>query len=131
MRNLIIEFIETRGDEIRERVIDAIESDCTEVDTYEMYDEMLDEVYDDPNSPSWYSSPSKMMKTNDPIMYETGHNDYCDSLRRDGDYAEVNEVFYDRDEAEDVKEEVMENLSDIFREELDDFMTKVIDIFDI
>lgn len=53
----------------------------SEATAYEMYDDMLDEIYGD----SMGSYPaSRVLKAVDPIAYRVGFHDYVDSLESDG-----------------------------------------------
>jgi hypothetical protein len=67
------------------------------------YNDLLDEVY--PMVKIGYSEfyPSEVMRSMDPIAYEEGFTEYCDSLADDGYYVEG--YTDDRMEPEEVEEE--------------------------
>lgn len=51
----------------------------SEYEAHKQYDEWLDEVYTPYNIGYLEWSASQVMKEMDPIAYQTGFNDWCDS----------------------------------------------------
>ena len=98
-------------DQVKDLFVEFIEDNCDPIDTYESYDSMLDDCTDTSNLPSYYDSPSEMMKKNDPIMYRCGYNDYLDS--RWDEWVEINGEYYDNEDIEDARFDFHSELSDM------------------
>lgn len=63
-------------------MLDHIVEECTAIDCDEVFDQMLDEVYDfsEVGGPFEYMQASRVLAGVDPIAYRCGCNDYIDSL---------------------------------------------------
>jgi hypothetical protein len=101
---------------VRERIYAAIIADCGRVDTDRGYDEMLDECYSFESVGGIFAhmSPSRVLAEMDPTAYQCGKNDWLDG---EGDrLVEIGGEYYDREEAE----EILEQVRDEIRAELDE-----------
>jgi len=85
-----------------------IESECTAIDREARFDAMLDEFYsfDSVGGPFAHMRPSSVLKECDPTAYRCGVNDWADG---EG-WAEINDNYYDGDEAEKARESFVEEL---------------------
>jgi hypothetical protein len=59
-------------------------SEITEDEGMALYDEALDDAYDEVSIGYGTYSPSKVLKECDPIAYRTGFSDYADFLASEG-----------------------------------------------
>jgi|TARA_S200002703_G_C3676312_1_gene207713 hypothetical protein len=79
-----------------EGFIEAFEEDpsqfigrtISEHEAYEMYDQMLDECYEDPKICGMSYCTSRALKDVDPIAYRCGFSDYTAHLEEDNIYVE-------------------------------------------
>lgn len=78
----------------------------TEREAQEMFNEMLDECYEEIRFGELSYLPSDVLESTDPIAYRVGVNDYIDSLCQDGDtivydYEDTDAYTGESDENED------------------------------
>lgn len=117
MENLINKI----KDELKSALIDYIENNVDAVDQEELTDNMLNETTFNEDLPSWYDSPAKMMKNNDPIMYNETKANSIDSLSQENWYIMINDELYKTDDIEDARFDFHSELSD----ELDAFINDI------
>ena len=79
---------------------------CETVDGEELFEEMLDECYDEVTVGCCTFSPSDVMKELDPTAFRIGVSEYLDSLAEDLQAYEVNGDFYNVTDIEDMLEEI-------------------------
>lgn len=85
--------------------IEAIESSLSPVDVTELYDQTLDEQ-GSVNIAGLDYDVSHALRLVDRIAYDTGKNDYIDSLIGDSLTEEINGEYYDLSEVESLIEEL-------------------------
>lgn len=71
-----------------------IETNCTEVDGEEMFEEILDECYEEVKIGCCTFYPSDIMKELDPTCFRIGAQENLDSLTQDGQLYEFNGDYY-------------------------------------
>ena len=101
------DFITDQNKKITDLIIDKIEQELEEIDTYELYDDMLNETSE--HELPFNMSYAKSMKENDKTMYNCGYNDYMDFLEQEGIYIEINDSYYLKDEVNDCKQDFLED----------------------
>ncbi len=77
-------------------MLDRIVEECTAIDCEEVFDQMLDEIYDFKavGGPFAYMLPSRVLREIDPTAYRCGIADYMDSLET---YEVEGETYYTSD----------------------------------
>ena len=72
----------------------GIGGELTEEELYNMYDEDLDNIYDDINVAGMEYPTSEILKKVDNVAYRCGFNDWLDSRVRDEQILEQNNKYY-------------------------------------
>jgi hypothetical protein len=83
-----------------------VKEHCEPIDEEELFEEMLDECYEEVKlgNLSWY--PSHVMKNLDPIAFRCGVSEYIDGLVSDGEYFEYDGGYYDFVDIENMLDEI-------------------------
>lgn len=97
---------------ILERFHSFVESEYTACDVESLFDDCLNEIYsfDKVGGPFEHMEPSRVLKEIDPVAYRCGVNDHSDSLSGDGNYVEINDSLYCRNDVESAKDEFIDEL---------------------
>ena len=106
-------------------MLDHIVEECTFIDCDEVFDSMLDELYDFKavGGPFEYMLPSRVLREMDPTAYRCGRNDYIDSLdpyEIEGDTYYIHDVTKAQEEYIDGLESELSDLEDHLSELEDD-----------
>jgi hypothetical protein len=88
-----------------EKAEKRIKEELTPIDQEELYKNMLDDGYGDIEVCGMTFSSRRILEELDPTAYRCGMNDYIDSIMKDGEYYELDDELYDKDEAEAIIEE--------------------------
>lgn len=88
------------------KLLALIESELKEIDVDEAYDNMLDDCYPDCTVAGMSFCTSRALKELDETAYHCGKNDWLDSAG----YIEVNGAYYDGDELNNLKDQLVSNL---------------------
>ena len=94
---------------IEQEIESRITENLTEVDTYKLYDEMLEEIYGQEIN-GINISYAEALKDQDPIAYRCGYADFLDSLRDNTELVEIEEKFYDEFEVQREKDELEQEI---------------------
>jgi len=83
-----------------------VKQHCEPIDEEKLFEDMLDECYEEVKlgSLSWY--PSYVMKQLDPIAFRCGVSEYIDGLVSDGEYFEYDGGYYDFVDIENMIDEI-------------------------
>lgn len=83
-----------------------VKEHCEPIDTEELFEEMLDDCYEQVTlgNLSWY--PSHVMKNLDPIAFKCGVSEYIDGLVEDGEYYEFDGDYYDFTDIQNMLDEI-------------------------
>ena len=95
----------------KEKELDAIEIDIDSQEFEEMYEQMLDDCYEEIKIGSLTFSPSQILKECDPIAYRCGKIDYADSMdvAETEEYKQVESELYEiEDRIEEIESEIEE-----------------------
>ena len=79
---------------------------CEPIDEEELFEQMLDDCYEDVTLGSLSWSPSYVMKQLDPIAFRCGVSEYIDGLMQDGEYFEFDGGYYDFVDIEEMLDEI-------------------------
>ncbi|MBW8015725.1 MAG: hypothetical protein FVQ82_06025 [Planctomycetes bacterium] len=74
---------------------ELIRQHCEPIDTEELFEQMLDDCYEEITLGCLSWSPSYVMKELDPTAYRCGVSEYIDGLVEDGEYYEFDGGYYD------------------------------------
>ena len=101
-------------DQIEATIIERVEDELIAINTEELYNDMLDELYSFQSVGGCFScmEPHRVLFEIDPVAYRCGKNDYEDSLRED--YEEINDNYYDKQAVKDIREEVEDEMKEEF-----------------
>lgn len=93
-----------------------IESECSKVDTDELYDSMLDDCYSFEKVGGIFAcmSPSRVLRECDPVAYRCGKNDWLDGER--DNLVEIGNDYYRNDDVNDARDEFIDGLRDELKE---------------
>ena len=79
---------------------------CQPVDGEEMFEEMLDECYDEVSIGNCSFCPSRVLKECDPTAFRIGASEHLDSLTEDMSLYELNGEYYQVSDIEDMLDEL-------------------------
>ena len=87
--------------------IDRVEQELDPIDTYKIYDDMLDECFSFKSIGGIFANmlPSTVLGKCDPIAYRCGYSDYIDSL---DNVVEINGDYYEQVDIDIIYEEEAE-----------------------
>ncbi len=83
-----------------------IQQHCETVDGEELFEEMLDECYEEVTIGNCSFSPSDVMKECDPTAFRIGVSEYLNSLAEDLQVYEVNGDYYNVTDIEDMLDDI-------------------------
>lgn len=118
-------------EEIIERLLEDIKSQCKEIDADEAYDEMLNDCYslETVGGPFSHMQASRVLSEVDPIGYRCGFSDFTDSQ----EWIEIGDSYYDRRDVEQAKEEYVNQIDstrDEIESECEEAQTEITDLED-
>lgn len=95
---------------IEQELRDFVVSECTAVDTDEMYDDMIDECYsfEKVGGPFSCMCASTVLKECDPVAYRCGKNDWLDGE----EYVEIGDEYYQNRDVEKAHEQFISDMGD-------------------
>jgi hypothetical protein len=107
-----------KDERIEELFTEMVKSELKEVDTGEMFGNMLDECYsfDVVGGPFAMMSPSRVLAEVDPTAYRCGESDYVDSELGET-LEEVDGCYYHKDEVDRIREEAENSIEAIIEDE--------------
>ncbi len=79
---------------------------CTAVDGEDLFEEVLDECYEEVKVGCCTFSPSQVMKELDPTAFRIGVQENLDGLAEDGQLYELNGEYYNTFEVEEMLDEI-------------------------
>lgn len=95
-----------RDQMIEKRTNARIVAELTPFDVERAFDDMLDESYPEPTVGNCSCSPSRFMREMDPTMHRCGVSEYADSLIGDTITDEIDGEYYDKADADSIRDEV-------------------------
>jgi len=95
---------------IEEEFSEEVEA-LEEVDTYELYDNHLNELNDTKIGESQYAT---LLHDNDENAYDEGYADWIETLNENNSYFVQDEKFYENEDVIELLEEFIENIRDLF-----------------
>ena len=115
--------------DIINKLEENIAAELKAIDREEQFDRMLDDCYsfEGVGGPFSSMSPSQVLKEVDPTAHRCGVNDYADGEN----WVEVDGEYYDQDEAEKVKEELVDEIEsaiDNKEAEIEDNITEIVSL---
>ena len=88
-------------------VIDSlVKEHCEPIDPEELFEQMLDDCYEEVSLGSLTWDPSYVMKELDPVAFRCGVSEYIDGLVEDGEYFEFDGDYYDFVDIEEMLDDI-------------------------
>jgi len=85
---------------------ELIRQHCEPIDTEELFEQMLDDCYEEITLGNLSWSPSYVMKELDPTAFSCGVSEYIDGLVEDGEYYEFDGGCYDSVDIEEMLDDI-------------------------